>query len=151
MLDKEITFKIIPGSEAASLVDPFYAANDWPTSRARAIDTFAVALHKEKIVGSVRLCSENGIYMLRTMMIDPDFRKKGLGARLLKYYEDKLLKDIKGNVYCTPYSHLDGFYSIIGFQDLGVDQAPPFIVERIAEYKAKGKCCLFMERQPDQV
>ena len=142
MTSPDIIFKIVPGAEWGPLVDPFYDENGWHTSKARDIDNFALAFAGNKIVGSVRFCFEDGVYMLRTMMIDPAFRKDGLGTRLLKYYESTLLKDVTEAVLCTPYDHLAKFYNIIGFESLPVDKAPQFLIDRITGYKEKGNPCL---------
>ena len=141
-----ITFKTLNGTSAAELVNPFYAAQGWANSKARYDDVFALAFDGEKLVGSVRRCFENGVYMLRTMMVHEDYRDQNIGRRLLGFFETELLHNIDAEIHCTPFGHLTAFYSIIGFQCVDIEDGPEFIKSRIKTYNEEGRNCIYMRR-----
>lgn len=139
-------YKSMSGDDAAHIVDPFYKQHGWHTSYASDSDQFALAYHGETLVGCLRRCHENGIHMLRTMMVDPRHRGHGLGHGLLQFYEQNLLKNIDADIHCAPYAHLPEFYARIGFTVRDIDTAPAFIIKRIKEYTQRGNPTIYMVR-----
>lgn len=142
----QIKIELVNGREAAPIVNPFYVACGWINSAASDSDTFVIAYADNEIVGCVRFCIDHDIYMLRTMMVHPDYRKQRLGHKILSFYEDKLLKDLPHEVFCLAYTHLGDFYKQIGFEAKSLDSAPQFLIERSALYKSEGNPCIFMVR-----
>jgi GNAT superfamily N-acetyltransferase len=81
-----------------------------------------------KPVGAVRLCIEDGVLVLRGMMIDPAYQRQGIGTALLKALDPAI-----GNrrCYCINPPHLKPFYGSIGFVEIEKKDAPSFLVERL--------------------
>ena len=78
--------EIMNGAEAKALVDPFYVAVGKSHYQARNDDTFFILLDSanNNVIGTVRYCVEEGVSMLRSMNVHPDFRGKKLGELLKK-------------------------------------------------------------------
>jgi N-acetylglutamate synthase-like GNAT family acetyltransferase len=131
-----IFIKKIFGVDGARVVNPFYQAHG-ASAIARPDDLFFLAMTEENVLGSVRFCLEEGTPMLRSMMIHTDHRKQGLGRLLLKEFDDYLNFQSHRNTFCLPYGHLVKFYGCIGFQKISESLAPPFLIERLAGYRAK--------------
>lgn len=96
-------------------------------------DYILIATEDNKIIGVVRLCNEEETLVLRGMQIEETYQKQGIGKELLKK-----LNEIIGDkiCYCLPYAHLEKFYSIIGFQKIEAEEAPPFLKNRFARYQS---------------
>lgn len=142
----EIEIKIIPGSEAVSLVNPFYVSQSGKPV-ARETDLFFVAFKNSEIVGSVRFCEEENTPMLRSMVIHADHRRNRIGQCLLQTFE-KYLNDNKiKNTFCLPYGHLGEFYGSIGFKIVADENtAPQFLQDRLTEYRKKPEIFMCMKR-----
>lgn len=90
------------------------------------------ARDKGRIVGVVRLCREEGVQILRGMMLAPSVQRQGLGSRMLQVLKSGL--DPQG-CYCLPHDWLEGFYGQIGFHAVPEDQLPPHLHERLLRYR----------------
>jgi len=110
----------------------------------RPDDTIMIAEHDGAIIGVVRLAAEHGTTVLRGMRVDSGFQRQGIGTRLLALAGTGLT----GPCYCIPYAHLTGFYGQIGFRVLDPRDAPDFLAERLATYRARaeGQEYLLMHR-----
>lgn len=96
------------------------------------------------LVGVVRRTVEDeGVAMLRGMQVAPEWRRRGVGAALLRTF----VAGLGGaECFCIPYTHLVGFYGAGGFATLPDADAPAFLRERLAEYRAQGLSVLIMRR-----
>jgi N-acetylglutamate synthase-like GNAT family acetyltransferase len=95
------------------------------------------------IVGAVRICIEHDTKVLRGMQISPKYRRKGLGKQMLQYLWEHL--NIKG-CYCLPCTHLEKFYSTIGFNKITPEEAPGFLSERLKTYLSSSYDLIMMKR-----
>src|SRR3989339_968168 len=142
--------EIMNGAEAKALVDPFYVAVGKSHYQARNDDTFFILLDSanNNVIGTVRYCVEEGVSMLRSMNVHPDFRGKKLGELLLHAFENYLIKNNIKNTFCIPYGHLKRFYGTINFKTISDDEAPVFLQERINSYRLNyaDKSFLLMRR-----
>ncbi len=136
---------LVEGKNAAPLVDPLYERNG-AQSRAREIDLFFIAREKDSVIGCVRFCRENDIALLRSMMIDADYRRKGVGRQLLNAFSKYVRNQKISPVYCVPYSHLETFYGQIGFRKINDEDAPDFLIERLKNYSTRKPRCEFVMR-----
>jgi N-acetylglutamate synthase-like GNAT family acetyltransferase len=128
--------EMIKGLDASDIVNPFYQAHAGKAV-ARDADLFFVAFMNDKVVGAVRFCVENEVPMLRSMMIDKDYRRQKIGQQLLTAFNEYLEQNKVQNTFCLPYAHLIEFYGSIGFQKIAESEAPLFLQERLAEYRKK--------------
>lgn len=92
-----------------------------------------MALSAAKIIGAVRLCFEQGHFVLRTMQIHPDFQKKGIGQKLLYEFDHLLQKKKIQSIFCMPFTHLEKFYGTIGFRKIQTSEAPLFLQQRLSD------------------
>jgi N-acetylglutamate synthase-like GNAT family acetyltransferase len=97
-------------------------------------DKVVIAVDKQ-IIGAVRICTENGINVLRGMQVNPAWQRKGVGSAMLKFLPDQV--DMDG-CYCLPYKHLKSFYRSIGFEEISTQDAPEFLAERLQKYLSSG-------------
>ena len=140
-----IEIRILDGGQAKALVDPFYVRNGGRPC-AREDDLFFLALDGTALHGCVRFCVENETPMLRTMMIDAEHRRRGIGSRLLKGFAAYLDEHRIQPVYCLPYAHLPDFYASVGFQPVSFEETPAFLQERMRSYDPSGNSYLCMRR-----
>jgi GNAT superfamily N-acetyltransferase len=103
-------------------------------------DIIVIAID-EKLIGAVRICSGDGIQVLRGMQIKSAWQKKGIGSSMLKFLVDNV--DMNG-CYCLPYKHLKSFYASIGFEEIAPQDAPVFLVERLEKYLSSGQDVVIM-------
>ena len=97
-------------------------------------DQVAIAV-SDQIVGAVRICSENGVMVLRGMQMKPEFQRKGIGSALLEFLE---ANTVMNDCYCLPYKHLANFYAKIGFEEIPIRDAPVFLAARLEKYRSNG-------------
>lgn len=141
-----VRIQLIPGSEAASLVDPFYE-QEGKSHRARNSDLFFVAFIENIIVGVCRFCVEENTPMLRSMIIHAPLRSQKIGAKILESFARYLDENNYRPTYCIPYGHLGKFYGLIGFKIIKGEDAPAFLQERIQTYrKNSSDVFMFMRR-----
>ena len=133
------------GDAVKEIVDPFYQKHE-STGKARDTDLFFLAFEKDQLVGCVRFCIEENTPLLRTMMVDEQFRKQKIGSRLLVAFENYLIDNEIKNTYCIPYAHLEKFYGQIGFKRLTDEEMPKFLLERLQKYRSQGKAYFCMKR-----
>jgi N-acetylglutamate synthase-like GNAT family acetyltransferase len=107
-------------------------------------DCVLMAEVENKIVGVVRICEESDTVVLRGMQVAPGFRTRGIGTALLGEVSE-LIGDRE--CYCLPYTHLQEFYSRIGFHTVGPERTPGFLKNRRDEYEAKGLDVVVMFRR----
>ncbi len=138
MLDQTLAVSVrrILGVEAASVVNPFYAANN-TSHMARPDDLFFLAFSAGELIGTVRFCIEEEAPMLRSMMIHRDYRSRGVGHKLLSDFANYLDAHAHRGTFCLPYGHLVKFYGFIGFEKIAEADAPTFLIERLKQYRAK--------------
>jgi N-acetylglutamate synthase-like GNAT family acetyltransferase len=88
----------------------------------------------DAIVGAVRLAPENGLLVLRGMMVAPAYQRRGIGTRMLRQISE-LMSSYE--CFCLPHAWLEGFYGTIGFAKIEDHDAPPHLRERLVEGRRK--------------
>lgn len=106
-------------------------------------DRVYVAEVGDALAGIVRRTREHGVAMLRGMQVAPEHRRRGVGTQLLTALVDELGGE---PCYCVPYAQLTAFYGSAGFEFIDRHDVPPFLVERVAGYRADGLDVLVMRR-----
>jgi GNAT superfamily N-acetyltransferase len=103
-----------------------------------------LASHNEKPIGAVRLSHEEGVLVLRGMMVLPEFQRQGVGKALLKLL-DPIIE--RTPCYCINPPHLINFYGSIGFDQVDIATAPAFLAERLERYGKEKHECIMMFRK----
>ena len=130
------------------------AAADWERIRAgyeawkyqggvQPSDTIYLAERDGKLLGFVRRTVEHGVHVLRGMRVVPDEQRTGIGKRILRHFVTQLGAH---DCWCVPFTHLVGFYGSVGFAVVPEAEAPRFLQERVATYRARGDNMLIMRR-----
>jgi N-acetylglutamate synthase-like GNAT family acetyltransferase len=95
------------------------------------------------VVGIVRLVDEEGHFVLRGMNVRRNRQRQGIGKQMLV----ELQEHIDGrDCYCLAFSHLEDFYGTIGFEKIGIDQAPDHLAKRFERYISMGLDTIIMKR-----
>jgi N-acetylglutamate synthase-like GNAT family acetyltransferase len=94
-------------------------------------------------VGVVRLTPEDGVLVLRGVRIAPSYQRQRIGTRML-WEVSKILG--ARECFCLPHAWLEGFYGIIGFAKIEDGEAPPHLLERLAESRKKHPQLIVMRR-----
>lgn len=68
------------------------------------------------------------------MLVHEDHREKGVGKILLQEFESYLIKKNIQDTFCIPYTHLENFYSLVGFKTIDPQEAPDFLYKRFLSY-----------------
>jgi predicted N-acetyltransferase YhbS len=139
---KEATIRLAAADELAAVARLYHATGY--SGCANADDRTLVALVEGAIVGVVRLCCEHGVMVLRGMRVADLHQGRGIGTALLRELEPLLANQ---DCYCIPFSHLEQFYSSIGFEVLEDGLVPAFLAERAARYRSKGEAISPMVRR----
>lgn len=126
------------GKDARVEVDAFYESVG-SVHRARDEDTFFLLKEGDRVIGTVRYCVEEGVSLLRSMNVHPDYRGKKFGGILLDAFEGFVEKNGDQIVFGIPYAHLMSFYGQIGFHEINESEAPLFLQERIKQYRDQYK------------
>lgn len=114
---------------------------------ARETDTILVARIEDRVIGAVRLCTEESVIVLRGMQISREYQRQGIGTRLLNECVPFFNAGIS---YCLPYDHLMGFYQQIDFQPVNPAELPNFLRQRLAGYHVLDKKIIAMRRRPER-
>lgn len=144
---ESVRIELIPGIEAALIVDPFYE-EEGKTHRARSSDLFFAAFIENSVVGVCRFCVEEGTPLLRSMIVQSNLRSQKIGSKILKSFADYLDTNDVGPTFCIPYDHLGIFYSQIGFKIIREEDAPLFRQERIQTYRTNNPEKFMIMRRP---
>lgn len=127
-----------------------YAALGYRRKIRRKIDsanTVWLAERDGEAIGIVRIASEHGTLVLRGMRIAEHARRQRLGTRMLQGIAEWLGDR---ECYCVAYAHLTGFYSQIGFAEIQTADAPPFLAQRLVDYRNEGLNAILMRRPTDR-
>ena len=79
-----------------------------------------------QLIACVRLEPKDKVYFLRAMVVHPNFRGLGIGAKFLAAIVEQYPND---EIYCFPFSHLEGFYRAGGFL-LAHDEGPDWFKQQ---------------------
>ncbi|MCY8927687.1 GNAT family N-acetyltransferase [Bacillus subtilis] len=84
------------------------------------------------------LITESPAYRLRGMATLEEYRDQKGGSTLIKHAEEKLAENGVQAVWCNARSHVKGYYSKLGWEELGEPFEIPGIGTHIVMYKTLG-------------
>ncbi|MGG4420277.1 GNAT family N-acetyltransferase [Bacillus subtilis] len=84
------------------------------------------------------LITESPAYRLRGMATLEGYRDQKGGSTLIKHEEEKLAENGVQAVWCNARSHVKGYYSKLGWEELGEPFEIPGIGTHIVMYKTLG-------------
>jgi len=122
----------------------FYAATGYhaPIDAAAAI---FLACQDTAIVGAAWLEHDQGLWVLRGMRVQAAHQRQGIGTQLLRAALEAVSVQ---PVYCVPYAHVGRLLERAGFARLPGSEAPPLLLARATDYRARGADVVLMRRQP---
>jgi N-acetylglutamate synthase-like GNAT family acetyltransferase len=97
----------------------------------------------DAIVGAARIARENGILVLRGMMVAPSHQRSGLGTRMLWELDKRIGRS---ECFCLPHGWLQNFYGQIGFATIADDRSPSHLLERLNAGRIKYPQLVIMRR-----
>ena len=121
----------------------FYREQGYHSGWSNAERAF-IATNNDEIVGSVKVETYNGVFVLRGMYIAEEYQSKGLGTAFIKHIEPILNEAVS---YCLPFSHLAEFYGQIGFQSINPDNLPMSLTKRYRGYEVQGYQIIALHRE----
>lgn len=134
----------IVDADGLAEVGRFYKTVGYGGGMSEADVTLAATM-KGRLVGAVRMCTEDGVIVLRGMQVAPALQRMGIGHALLDHCVPYLNK---GAAYCVPYEHLVKFYGQVGFVETPPELLPAFLAQRLAGYVVSNRRTLAMKRVP---
>ncbi len=108
-----------------------------------AADRVLGAQSQGMLVAALRICRDHGEWVLRGLQVRPAHQHHGVGGQLVA----AALHQIgPARCYCIPYAHLRPFYARFGFHKVRHAQTPPFLAERMIDYRARRLGVILMMR-----
>ena len=95
-----------------------------------------IAQLEQRIIGALRLQPFQPFWLLRSMCIDQDYQRQGIGLFMLKQLHAELNER---QCFCFPFKYLDHFYQTAGFNPITPEQAPKIIADKFNHYRSQGK------------
>lgn len=124
-------------------VNAFYAS-EGRSVRVEEGEEWVLALEGEEVVGVLRVCSEEGHRVLRTVQIAESKQRQGIGRQILDCAVPLLERS---PCFCLPYAYLTDFYGRIGFVEIPEREAPPHLRARLQGYRREGRDMIVMRRE----
>ncbi|MBU6299547.1 MAG: GNAT family N-acetyltransferase [Alphaproteobacteria bacterium] len=121
----------------------FYATVGYFDAIADDCSVFAAQLDG-RIIGVARLAPENGVMVLRGMMVAKQHQRNGVGARLLQFMAPRMAGS---DVFCLPHGWLEEFYGQVGFVKIDPSEAPEHLQERLTKQRPKYPEMIIMARR----
>jgi len=126
------------------LVKQFYKQNGMRAQAPKG-DLIYIARLNNQIVAALRLHPVGDSYLLRSMCVDTQQRKQGIGSALLSYCQSAFSEI---NCYSFPFEYLQGFYHRANFKPCKAENAPTDITLKFTRYLENGKKICLMKHHP---
>lgn len=127
------------------LVKRFFHAQGMRAQAAK-VDEIIIArnnhLPNNAIIAALRLCPVKGSWLLRSMCVDQNHQRQGIGLYMLEQIKHNLSEK---KCYCFPHRHLESFYQTAGFLVVNENDANVEIRQLYQQYIESGKDILIMQ------
>jgi len=127
------------------LIRRFFQHNGMRAQAAKSDRIYIARLlsdNNKPIIAALRLCKINQDWLLRSMCVEKNFQRQGVGLTMLKQIQTELKEK---HCYCFPYTHLQSFYQQAGFKLIDSAQASPEIEQRFSQYSNNGIDIIIMQ------
>ena len=84
-----------------------------------ALATHAIALHQGKVVGTGRVICRDGAARIGRMAVDLEWRRQGIGGRLLSFLEEEAHSQGVTNWVLHAQEYVKLFYAANGYEETG--------------------------------
>lgn len=113
-------------------------------------DQVFLVVHQHSVIGYARFVpQENGAFWLRGLYVDPQHRKQGIAAELIRYAENALAATEGEQIICFALTHLERFYRRLGYQPLDesiLQSIDPHLYARFRLAQESGKSWLLLQK-----
>jgi N-acetylglutamate synthase-like GNAT family acetyltransferase len=130
------------GADVRPEVGRFYKSVGY-TGGIQDTDIVFMERQGQDVAGVTRLCKEGDVLVLRGMTVTETLRGTGIGTRLLRAASEEIGSR---ECWCIPNTYLSDFYSVAGFSNATISEAPAFLAERHRRYIEKGMDVVLMKR-----
>ena len=127
------------------LVKRFFQANRMRAQAAKSDLVFIARLTDQQnnpIIGALRLCPVDSSWLLRSMVVDKNYQRQGIGHKILLEIKQELAEK---KCFCYAYRHLQGFYQHAGFRCTELSEVPESIAQRFLQYQASHNEIILMQ------
>ena len=129
-MQRNIVVKYFKSADV-SVVKAFYENTTYRNADSvKEEDEIVAAFDGDKMIGTFRLCEENGVCVLRGFNVLKEFQRKGIGSLMLMKFANEL---VDRECYLICRRELNVLYSKVGFK-LCEDNVPGFLSERKQKY-----------------
>ncbi|USD65414.1 GNAT family N-acetyltransferase [Vibrio sp. SCSIO 43136] len=117
------------------LVKRFYKQH-YPAGKAKSDELIIAAYSGPAMVAVVRFRHIEETRLLTGMVVDTKYRSQGIGAALMAYCQQQILRD---QDYCFALEHLENFYCRFGFETTDTTNMPGCLQNLFKRYTQSGK------------
>ena len=131
------------------LIKQFYKASNYFSQVGRKDEVYCLRdrPNGNAIVAAVRLVKTADYLILRSMVVSPDYQRRGLGTYFLQHISSRLNQR---TCWCYPFEWLETFYQTSGFICITPENAPLLIHTKYQQYLQQGRKLLIM-RYPAEI
>lgn len=137
-----------PGREVAPEVNVFFRTVGG-LGRVRPSDLLFLAYEEDRLVGCLRFAQELDIHILRSLLVDPEWRGQGVGHELMATAVRHGEEEGVNALFCLSYPHLEAFYRFHGFETITGESIPRLLDTRMLSYGLQGIDVICMRRPFD--
>ncbi len=84
-----------------------------------SLATHAIALQQGRVVGTGRVVCRDGAARIGRMAVDLEWRRQGIGGRLLQFLEEEAHSQGMTNLVLNAQEYVKSFYAAHGYEERG--------------------------------
>lgn len=130
-MQQGITIKYLPKADIDQVLAFYKNTTYWNVDSVTPTDEIVTAYKDDNAIGLYRLCSDEGLLVLRGFFVLDGFKGNGVGTAMLKKM-DEVLRGRTCYLICG--LHLNAFYGRSGFSVATDGDIPYVLRERMKKY-----------------
>jgi N-acetylglutamate synthase-like GNAT family acetyltransferase len=103
------------------------------------------------VIGCVRLAPDGNAFVLRSLLVHPGHRGRGLGARLVRALLESPEVPPEAAVFCLSYGELVRWYGTLGFELAAARDVPARLAQRQRSLRLQGTPTVCLVHRPSAV